>query len=123
VPPPNAHFVDDDAKIPEFLRRQGVTSLDLARAQPIASDREPSEGSQADHSSGFVPRELRMAGLVTKLVTQSQTPAASVTAGVTTPIAGSICPTCHCRVPARMSDAERQRARRARQREQSKPVP
>jgi hypothetical protein len=123
VPPPNAHFVDDDAKIPEFLRRQGVTSLDLARAQPIARDRVPSEGSQADQSSGFVPRELRRAGLVTRLVTQSQTPAASVTAGVTAPVAGSICPTCRSRVPARMSDAERQRARRARQREQGKPVP
>jgi hypothetical protein len=121
VPPPNAHFVDGDAKIPRFLRRQGVTSLDLARAQPIASDRVPSEGSQADQPSGFVPRELRE-GLVTFPVTPSPAPtAASVTTGVTTPIAGSICPTCKGRV--RMSDAERQRARRARQREQGKLVP
>jgi hypothetical protein len=94
--PVGQHELDDDAKIPEFLRQHGVTSL-ATHAQPIASDRLP--------------------------VTQSQVPAASVTAGVTTPIAGSICPICHCRVPARMSDAERQRARRARQRERSKAVP
>jgi hypothetical protein len=113
---------DDDAKIPEFLRRQGVTSL-ATHAQPIASDREPSEGSQADQPSGFVRRILREAGLVTFPVTPSQAPPASVTPTLTAaPVAGSVCPTCRCRVPARLTPAERQRAYRARQRKQRKPV-
>jgi hypothetical protein len=111
--PVGQHKLEDDDEIPEFLRQHGVTSL-ASHVQPIARDREPSEGSQADQSSGFVPRILRTAEAVTSPVT------ASVTASVTTPIAGSICPTCHCRVPARLSDAERQRARRARQREQGR---
>jgi hypothetical protein len=111
--PVGQHKLEDDDEIPEFLRQHGVTSL-ARHVQPIARDREPSEGSQADQSSGFVPRILRTAEAVTSPVT------ASVTASVTTPIAGSICPTCHCRVPARLSDAERQRARRARQREQGR---
>ena len=62
----------------------------------------------------FVPHILREA------VTASQAPvAAPVTAGVTiAPAAGSICPTCRCRVPARLSAAERQRAYRKRKRKQ-----
>jgi hypothetical protein len=119
--PVGQHKLEDDAEIPEFLRQHGVTSL-RTHAQPIASDREPSEGSQADQPSRFVPPMLRMAGLVTFPVTQSQAPAASVTAGVTAPIAGSICPTCKSRVPARLTPAERQRAHRARKREHSKPI-
>jgi hypothetical protein len=105
-------------ELPEFLRRQGVTSL-ATHAQPIASDREPSEGTQADQSSGFVPRELRGARAVTPPITQAPPVAASVTLAVTP---GSICPTCHRRVPARLSDAERQRAYRERRREQGKPI-
>jgi hypothetical protein len=60
---------------------------------------------------------LRGAGVVTPPVTPSPAPpvAASVTPVVTT---GSICPTCNCRVPARLSSAERQRAYRERRREQ-----
>jgi hypothetical protein len=62
----------------------------------------------------FVPHILREA------VTPSQpSVAAPVTAAVTiAPVAGSICPTCQRRVPARLSGAERQRAYRARKREQ-----
>jgi hypothetical protein len=103
--------LDDDAKIREFLRQHGVTAL-ATHAQPIASDRVPSEGSQADQPRGFVPRELREAMPV---VTPSQAPSPVATAAVTV-APGSICPTCQRRVPA--SAAERQRAYRKRQREQ-----
>ena len=117
--PVGQHKLDDDAKIPEFLRQHGVTSL-ATHAQPIASDRKPSEGSQADQPSRFVPRILREAGLVTFPVTPSQAPPASVTPTVpAAPIAGSVCPTCRCRVPARLTPAERQRAYRTRKREKS----
>jgi hypothetical protein len=121
--PVGQHELDDDAKIPEFLRQHGVTSL-ATHAQPIASDRVPSEGSQADQPSGFVRRILREAGLVTFPVTPSQAPPASVTPTVTAaPVAGSVCPTCNCRVvPARLSAAERQRAYRRRKREQGQGV-
>jgi hypothetical protein len=131
--PLGQHELDDDAKIPKFLRRQGVTSL-TTHARPIASDREPSEGSPADQPSGFVPSILRRpenadlqrgAGVVTPPVTPSPAPpvTASVTPAVTAaPAVGSICPTCNCRVPARLSAAERQRAYRKRQRQQGKPV-
>jgi hypothetical protein len=57
---------------------------------------------------------LRGAGVVTPLVTPSPTVA---------PAIGSICPTCRCRVPARLNAAERQRAYRERKREQGKLVP
>jgi hypothetical protein len=117
VPLPNAHFV------PSILRRPENADLLRQAGMVVTPPVTPPTTEHQDQPSGFVPRELRMAGLVTLPVTQSQAPAASVTAGVTTPIAGSICPTCKGRVPARMSGAERQRARRARQREQSKPVP
>ena len=72
----------------------------------------------------FVPRTLREARAVTRPVTPSQAPvAASVTPAVTVaPVAGSICPTCQCRVPARLTPAERQRAYRRRQREQGQGV-
>jgi hypothetical protein len=116
--PVGQHKLEDDAKIPEFLRRQGVTSL-ATHARPIASDREPSEGSQADQPSGFVRRVPREARAVTPPITQAPPVAASVTLAVTP---GSICPTCHRRVPARLSNAERQRAHRARRREQGKPI-
>jgi hypothetical protein len=121
--PVGQHQPEDDQKIPKFFRQQGDGS---AHAQPIASDREPSESLQADQPSGFVPRELWMAGLVTPHVTPSQTPpvATSVTTAVTvaSPAVGSICPTCNCRVPARLNSAERQRAYRARRREQGQGV-
>jgi hypothetical protein len=117
-PVTRASGAHDDAKIPEFLRQHGVTSL-ATHAQPIASDREPSEGSQADQSSGFVPRELRGARAVTPPITQAPPVAASVTLAVTP---GSICPTCHRQVRARLSDAERQRAYRERRRENAKLV-
>jgi hypothetical protein len=68
---------------------------------------------------------LRGPGVVTPPVTPSPAPpvAASVTPAVTVaPAIGSICPTCLCRVPARRSAAERQRAYRERKREQDKPI-
>ena len=107
---------EDDGKIPKFLRRHGVGA---AHAQPVASDWEPSEGPQADQRSGFLPRILREAMAVTPPITPWQAPvAASVTPAATAvPIVGSICPTCQCRVPARLSAADRQRAYRARKRE------
>jgi hypothetical protein len=66
---------------------------------------------------------MRGAGGVTLPVTPSPAPsvAASVTPAVTV-AAGSMCPTCNCRVPARLSAAERQRAYRERKREKAKPV-
>jgi hypothetical protein len=111
--PVGQHELEDDDEIPEFLRQHGVTAL-ATHAQPIARDREPSEGSQADQSSGFVPCELREAMPV---VTPSQAPSPVATAAVTV-APGSICPTCQRRVPAGAS--ERQRAYR--QRKQRKPV-
>ena len=69
----------------------------------------------------FVPRILREAAAVTPPITPLQAPpaAASVTTAVTAaPVALSICPTCRCRVPARLSAAERQRAYRERKRKQ-----
>jgi hypothetical protein len=109
---------EDDRKIPKFLRRHGA-----AHAQPIEMPQ-----AEADQPNGFVPsivlRDLRD-GRVTSPVTPSQAPAsASVTPAVTAapPVVGSICPTCHCRIPARLSDAERQRAYRERKREQDKPI-
>jgi hypothetical protein len=102
--PVGQHELDDDAKIPEFLRRQGVTSL-ATHAQPIASDPKPSP--QADQpTSGFVPSILRRDGLVTLPVTSPDPTGA--------PVAGSTCPLCGCRVPARASAADRQRASRRR---------
>jgi hypothetical protein len=119
--PVGLHELDDDAKIPRFLRRQGVTSL-ATHAQPIASDREPSEGSQADQPSRFVPRVVLRDRQVTSLVTPSQASPVVTPDATGAPVAGSICPTCNCRVPARLSSAERQRAYRARKREQGQGV-
>jgi hypothetical protein len=68
---------------------------------------------------------LRGAGVVKSPATPSPAPpaAASVTPAVTVaPAIGSICPTCLCRVPARRSAAERQRAYRARKRQHCKPI-
>jgi hypothetical protein len=136
--PVGEHELDDDAKIPEFLRRQGVTSL-RTHAQPIARDWEASKRCQADQPSSFVPSILRRpenadlmrgAGVVTPPVTPSPappapasvTPAATVAQPAVTVAPGSICPTCQGRVPARLSAAERQRAYRERKRKQGKPV-
>jgi hypothetical protein len=71
--------------------------------------------------AGFVPSIVRETGIVTTPITPSQAPgAASVTPAVTVaPVAGSICPTCRCRIPARLSAAERQRAYRKRKREKA----
>jgi hypothetical protein len=116
VPLPNAHFVDDDAKIPEFLRRQGVKPSDIVPRELRGAKAVTPPITHAP--PGFVPSILR-GGAVTPPITPSQAPPASVTLAVTVaPAAGSICPTCHCRVPARLSDAARQRAYRKRQREQ-----
>jgi hypothetical protein len=120
--PVGQHELDDDAKIPEFLRRQGVTSLGT-HAQPIARGRELNKGFRTDQPSRFVPRILRETGAVTPLATPSQSPvAASSTPAVkVAPIANSICPTCQRRVPAKLSSAERQQAYRKRKREHGKP--
>jgi hypothetical protein len=76
--------------------------------------------SLAPLEAHFVPRILREDMAVTPHTTPSHVPVpASVTRAVTAaPVAGSICPTCQCRVPARLSAAARQRAYRARKREQ-----
>jgi hypothetical protein len=120
--PVGQHELDDDAKIPEFLRQHGVTSL-ATHAQPIASDWEASKRRQADQPSGFVLREPRGAGAVTPPVTLTPSQAPPVDASVTLAVTpGSICPTCHRQVRARLSDAERQRAYRERRRENAKLV-
>ena len=69
----------------------------------------------------FVPRILREVMAVAPHTTPSHAPvAASVTRAVTAvPVAGSICPTCQGRVPARLSAADRQLAYRKRKREKS----
>jgi hypothetical protein len=94
---------------PSFMRRYidmtcaSGTEIDQPRALPEAH---------------FMPRILREAAPVTPPITPSQaSPVAAVTDAVTP---GSICPTCRCRVPARLSAAERQRAYR--QRKQDKLV-
>jgi len=71
-----------------------------------------------------VPRILREAAPVTPPITPSRAPSTttSVTPTVTAPAAGSICPTCQCRVPARLSAADRQRAYRERKRKQGEPI-
>jgi hypothetical protein len=93
---------EDDRKIPKFLRRHGVGA---AHAQPIVSDRELSERPQADHPRGFVPSIVLRDRQVTPVVTMPNPL-----------VAGSTCPLCGCRVPARASAADRQRASRARRR-------
>jgi hypothetical protein len=98
---------EDDRKIPKFLRRYGA-----AHAQPIVSDREPSERPQADHPSGFVPSIVLRDRQVTPVVTMPNPP-----------VAGSMCPLCGCRVPARASAADRQRASRERRRTSVPPEP
>jgi hypothetical protein len=92
---------EDDRKIPKFLRRHGV-----AHAQPIASDRESSEGPHQSRS-GFVQDRQ-----VTSVVTMPNPP-----------VAGSTCPLCGCRVPARANAADRQRASRERRRNPHASVP
>jgi hypothetical protein len=117
VPLPNAHFV------PSILRRPENADL-LRQAGMVVTP--PVTPPQSDQSSGFVPNVvLRDRQPVTSPVTPSQAPpvATSVTPAVTAPAVGSMCPTCNCRVPARLNSADRQRAYRARQREHSKPVP
>jgi hypothetical protein len=117
VPLPKADFV------PSILRRPENADL-LRQAGMVVTP--PVTPPQSDQPSGFVPRELREEGwAVTPPVTPSQAPpvATSVTPAVTAPAVGSMCPTCNCRVPARLNSADRQRAYRARQREQGKLVP
>jgi hypothetical protein len=118
--PVGQHKLEDDDEIPRFLRQHGVTSL-RTHAQPIASDWEASKRRQADQPSGFVLREPRGAGAVTPPVTLTPSQAPPVDASVTLAVTpGSICPTCQCRVPARLTPAERQRAYRERRREQGR---
>ena len=69
------------------------------------------------------PHADQLSGFVTPIVTPSRASpvVTSVTPDATgAPVAGSICPTCNCRMPARLSSAERQRAYRERKREQSR---
>jgi hypothetical protein len=115
--PVGQNDLEDDPKIPSFLRRHGVGA---AHAQPIASDWEASKCPQADQSGGFLPSILR--GFVTFPATPSRAPASASPAVTLAPAAGSICPTCRCRIPARLSAAERQRAYRKRKREKAKLV-
>jgi hypothetical protein len=119
--PVGQHKLEDDDEIPRFLRQHGVTSL-ATHAQPIASDWEASKRRQADQPSGFVPRVVLRDRQVTSLVTPSQASPVVTPDATGAPVAGSICPTCNCRVPARLSSAERQRAYRARKREQGQGV-
>jgi hypothetical protein len=112
--PVGQHELDDDAKIPEFLRRQGVKPSDFVPRELRGAKAVTPPITHAP--PGFVPSILR-GGAVTPPITPSQAPPASVTPAVSV-APGSICPTCHCRVPARLSDAARQRAYRKRQREQ-----
>jgi hypothetical protein len=101
--PPKVRFV------PRILREQGTVTL------PVTPSRED------QLQASFVPSILQRGGAVTPPITPPQAPpvAAPVTPAVTVvPVAGSICPTCQCRVPARLTPAERQRAYRKRPREQ-----
>jgi hypothetical protein len=101
--------VSKDRAFPSFMRRY----IDTASASGAEMDQ------PRPLPAGFVPSIVRETGIVTTPITPSQAPgAASVTPAVTVaPVAGSICPTCRCRIPARLSAAERQRAYRKRQRE------
>jgi hypothetical protein len=120
VPLPNAHFV------PSILRRPENADLLRQAGMVVTPPVTPPTTEHQDQPGGFVPRELREEGwAVTPPVTPSQAPpvATSVTPAVTAPAVGSRCPTCNCLVPARLNSADRQRAYRARQREQSKLVP
>jgi hypothetical protein len=89
----------------------------LREAMAVTSHITPSLAPLKRH---FVPRILREDMALAPRTTPSHAPvAASITRAVTAaPVAGSICPTCQCRVPARLSAAARQRAYRARKREQ-----
>jgi hypothetical protein len=105
--------VSEHKVFPSFMRRYidmaGASDPEMDQPRPLAEVH-------------FVPRALRGAGVVTPSITPSQPPPApaSVTPSVTVaPVAGSVCPTCRCRVPARLTPAERQRAYRRRKREKS----
>jgi hypothetical protein len=101
--------VSQHQAFPSFMRRY----IDMASASGPEMDQ-----PRPPPNAHFVPRILREVGwAVTPPITPSQAPPASVTPTVTAaPIAGSVCPTCHRRVP--LNSAERQRAYRKRQREQ-----
>jgi hypothetical protein len=104
--------VSQHQAFPSFMRRY----IDMASESGPEMD-QPRPPSEAH----FVPRPLRGAATVTPSITPPETPP-PMTASVTgtapgTPVAGSICPTCGCRVPARLNAAERQRAYRERKRE------
>jgi hypothetical protein len=138
---PDPAVEEPQSRLPCWLRRR------IERDLPHIAATDQPGGPQADRRSGFVPRILREAKAVTPPTTPSKaqpeathfvlrilredwavappvTPSkASVSASVTpavtvAPSAGSICPTCQCRVPARLTSAERQRAYRKRKREQ-----
>ena len=97
---------------PSFMRRY----IDMAAASGPEMD-QPRPLPEAH----FMPPALRGTGTVAPSVTPSQPPpmAASVTPAVTVSLAaGSTCPTYRCRIPARLSAADRQRAYRKRQRDQ-----
>jgi hypothetical protein len=104
---PDRPMEEPRSRLPPWLRRR------------LEQDLPPTAGTRVPPlEAHFVPRILREAKAVTSPVTPSQASvAASVTPAVTAaPIAGSICPTCQCRVRAKLSAAERQRAYRERQR-------
>jgi|HubBroStandDraft_4_1064222.scaffolds.fasta_scaffold60482_3 hypothetical protein len=114
-PRPAPAAVSQHQAFPSFMRRY----IDMAGASGPEMD-QPRPLPEAH----FVPRALRGAGTVAPSITPPETPppmADSVTRSATV-APGSICPICNCRVPARLSSADRQRAYRKRQREQGKPV-
>jgi hypothetical protein len=107
--------VSQQQPFPSFMRRYidmaGETRREMDQPRPLPG-------------AHFVPRAPREAATVTPSITPPESPppkTPSVTGTATrTAVAGSICPTCGCRVPARLSAADRQRAYR--QRKQGKPV-
>jgi hypothetical protein len=114
-PRPAPAAVSQHQAFPSFMRRY----IDMAGASGPEMD-QPRPLPEAH----FVPRASRGSRTVAPSITPPPPPmAASVTgsatpvAGSATPVAGSTCPTCQCRVPARLTSAERQRAYRERKRE------
>jgi hypothetical protein len=111
MPTPAPAAVSQHQVFPSFMRRYidmaGASGPEMGQPQPLPE-------------AHFVPRALRGTGTVTPSITPSRPlpVITSVTPAVTAaPVAGSICPTCNCRVPARLTPAQRQRAYRKRKRE------
>ena len=100
----------------DVAQRQLFPSF-MRRYVDMAGESGPEMGQPLPQAH-FVPRELRGAVTVTLSIAPPATRppmAAPVTGTATrTPVAGSICPTCGCRVAARLSAADRQRAYRQR---------